>query len=508
MKYPDNENIIDLKNHLFIIHGLINSVLKGESGCIDIHIYDIIKAFDALWLSDCMNDLWDTLPHSARDDKLGLIYETSKKNEVAVNTAVGQTDRVTIPEIVAQGGTWGPMLCSNSVKRKLVSIIPLACVDDLLSVSSCGFNSIRMNTTINTIMEMKKLQFHIPESGKKSKCHSLHIGKPSSTCPGMKVHGYKADTVTEAVYLGDIIRSDGKNTSVVRQRVNKGLGIVSNIMDILNTVSFGSSYFEIAISLREAKLINGILTSSEIWYGMLKSEEEELEEIDKLLLRRILGAPDSACVESLFLELGVIPLHIILKARRVNFLHYLASLNPSEMLYKAFLAQWKYPAKDDWTLRAKQNMEELEINLTLEEMRSKSAESFKRMVRIKVQEYTLNFLLEKKESHTKMDNLKYNKIKLQKYLKDPRIPVTEAKNLYRYRTRSAKYKENMKTSYQSTPCPFCFVQPDSQTHSVQCTVVRSKITVQGNYTDIFKENIPADISQTLLKISELREELI
>ena len=51
-----------------------------------------------------------------RYDKLGLIYKTSKKNEVAVNTAVGKTDRVTIPEIVAQGGTWGLMLCLNSVK--------------------------------------------------------------------------------------------------------------------------------------------------------------------------------------------------------------------------------------------------------------------------------------------------------------------------------------------------------------------------------------------------------
>ena len=142
----------NIKNHLFIIYKLINSVLKGESGCVDIHIYDIIKAFDALWLSDCMNDLWDTLPHSVRDDKLGLVFQTSKENLVAVNTAVGQTDRTTIPEIVAQGGTWGLMLCSNSVDKvgkfckeddqfflykKLVKIIPLACVDDLLSVSPC-----------------------------------------------------------------------------------------------------------------------------------------------------------------------------------------------------------------------------------------------------------------------------------------------------------------------------------------------------------------------------------
>ena len=66
----------------------------------------------------------------------------------------------------------------------------------------------------------------------------------------------------------------------------------------------------------------------------------------------------------------------------------------------------------------------------------------------------------------------------------------------------------MKTGYQCTPCPFCSVQPDTQIHSVQCTVVKSRITVQGKYFDIFKENIPTEIVKTLLQISELREEVI
>ena len=82
----------NIKNHLFIIHGIINSVLKSESGCADIQIYDIVKAFDVLWLADCMNDLWDSSPSSARDDRLGLVFETSKSNLSAINTAVGQID--------------------------------------------------------------------------------------------------------------------------------------------------------------------------------------------------------------------------------------------------------------------------------------------------------------------------------------------------------------------------------------------------------------------------------
>ena len=149
-----------------------------------------------------------------------------------------------------------------------------------------------MNTTINTLIELKKLQFHIPEPEKKSKCNSLHIGKPNQQCPGMKVHGHMADIVSEAVNLGmgDTISTDGRNTSNINSRVNKGVGIVTNIMDMLKNVSFGSKYFEIAITLREAHLINGMLTNFEIWYGLRVSEIAELEEVDKLLLRRILLA--------------------------------------------------------------------------------------------------------------------------------------------------------------------------------------------------------------------------
>ena len=155
-----------------MIHGIINSVVNGSGACVDLQIYDLVKAFDALWVTDCMNDLWDTLPPAARDDRLGLLYESSRTNLVAVNTAVGQTDRVNIPEIAQQGGTWGPMMCSNSIDvvgkyakekkqvynyKNIVPVISLAMVDDLLAVTSCGVESIEMNITINTLIELKRL---------------------------------------------------------------------------------------------------------------------------------------------------------------------------------------------------------------------------------------------------------------------------------------------------------------------------------------------------------------
>ena len=66
----------------------------------------------------------------------------------------------------------------------------------------------------------------------------------------------------------------------------------------------------------------------------------------------------------------------------------------------------------------------------------------------------------------------------------------------------------MKNEYQSITCPFCLVYSDTQIHSMQCTDVTSKITVKGNYQDIFKEIIPKEISETLMKITELRKNVI
>ena len=90
-------------------------LLHGGEDCIDIQIYDLEKAFNALWLEECLNDIVDTLPEHKMNDEITLIYESNKDNLVAVNTAVGLTERVNIPNIVQQGGTWGSMLCSNSV---------------------------------------------------------------------------------------------------------------------------------------------------------------------------------------------------------------------------------------------------------------------------------------------------------------------------------------------------------------------------------------------------------
>ena len=153
-----------------------------------------------------------------------------------------------------------------------------------------------------------------------------------------------------------MINQDVSNTGHIRDRVSKGMGQTNTVMNFLKTVSFGSNFFEIAVTLREAHLVNGMLSTTEILYGLRKREIDDLEEVDKILIRNILNAPVSSCIESLYLELGLIPISIILKARRISYFHYLVNLDEREMLYQFFETQYKYPSKEDWTTQVVEDL--------------------------------------------------------------------------------------------------------------------------------------------------------
>ena len=63
--------------------------------------------------------------------------------------------------------------------------------------------------------------------------------------------------------------------------------------------------------------------------------------------------------------------------------------------------------KDDWTSTVQQDLKDLEIDLSMEEIKNKSEWSFKRLVKIRSKEFTLDYLLNIKQRHSKMENLKY-----------------------------------------------------------------------------------------------------
>ena len=113
-----------------------------------------------LWLEECINDLYDA---GIQDDKLALIYEANKKNQVAIKTPFGITPRVDINQIVLQGEVLGPLQCSVQVETiskecieeekflysyKQVNIPPLSMIDDLACIAETGIKTVEINSYI------------------------------------------------------------------------------------------------------------------------------------------------------------------------------------------------------------------------------------------------------------------------------------------------------------------------------------------------------------------------
>ena len=287
----------NIKNHLFVINGIMNDVLARKEESIDIQILDYRQCFDSVWLEEAVNDL---LEAGITDDNLALIFKANETVNVGVKTSFGMTERKVLEKIEMQGEIFGPLCCSVQVYtfgkecmkenkhlysyKNEVGVPPLAMVDDLLCISTCGLKSVEMNAYINAKTNVKKLQFG------ETKCHKMHVGLKNKCCLDLYVDALELrktyeiftnleDLVDEETgmsklnpsekYLGDIISCDDQ------------------IFKILEETIFGPYIFEIGLILRQSLFLNSILTNSESWYGLKESDIEHLEQVDEMLLRKL-----------------------------------------------------------------------------------------------------------------------------------------------------------------------------------------------------------------------------
>ena len=116
----------------------------------------------------------------------------NENTSVSIKTPFGQTERDSFHNIVQQGGSWGGILCANSVGsiekkasetkcytklnyKEAVQIPMLSYIDDIENASKCGVNTLENNIIITNLVEAKRLNFNVGNTTKKSKCERLFI---------------------------------------------------------------------------------------------------------------------------------------------------------------------------------------------------------------------------------------------------------------------------------------------------------------------------------------------
>ena len=261
-----------------------------------------------------------------KDDKLSLIYDLNITTKVAVKTSLGMPDRFDIKENVLQGDVFGNILASNQIDkfgkdclekqnhiymyRDQIPIAPFTMCDDLLTVSECGYQTKLMASYINCQSRFNFLQFGL------SKCFKLHVGKYKEKfkCQPVYLDSWTSAEVedkksgqihfqeqfTDKVqikevenekYLGNRLSADGTNTLDITTKCNRGTGIVNKIQTILETMFFGSYYFEVGKTMIESMLLGSILNNIEVAYNLTKPKIEKLQRCHEMGLRKLLYLP-------------------------------------------------------------------------------------------------------------------------------------------------------------------------------------------------------------------------
>ena len=319
----------------------------------------------------------------------------------------------------------------------------------------------------------------------KNKCNKIHVGKNEKECPELKVHNDEMSLSQQEKYLGDILSNTGDNKANIQSRRAKGFGIVSEILSILKEVPLGKYKIQAGIKLRNSMFLNGILTNSEVWHGLRDEDLVPLEEVDEILLRGILEAHSKTPKEALYLETGTKPIRFVVKSRRLGYLYHLLTRKESELISKVFFAQKRKPIGGDWVKLVEDDMKLLDIKLNDNEIKKMKKENFKVFVKKQVDNKSFTYLQNLKEGHSKVKHIKYQKLEMQKYMKDSKFSINNIKLLFKLRTRMVQVKRNFKSAYLSLVCDLCKLEEDSQYHLLSCEVLLQKC--QELYNDVSVE---------------------
>ena len=106
-----------------------------------------------------------------------------------------------------------------------------------------------------------------------------------------------------------------------KNRISKSVGLLTQILNFLKNASFGPHDFKIAMLFRDTLLINGMIYNVEVLYNLAEAGDNEFENIDKLLFGKLPDVPKTTPTDAFYLEFGPLPINLIIKSRRITYLH-------------------------------------------------------------------------------------------------------------------------------------------------------------------------------------------
>ena len=492
-------------DNTFLLRGSIDHQ-KYLGGCLYITAYDFEQAFDSLWLQDCILSLKSL---DVPDYILQLIHNLNQSAEVVIKTPHGRTETLTVNDIVKQGGVLGSPMCSTSTAEYCglnkgvcvgtAVIRSLAYVDDLLDFSLNPSDTQEAHGN-SVVFSFKKKMYY-----KAKKCKSLLAnGKKKDLIPDLVIGDELVEIASVIEYLGDIFNAKGDNSDLIQDRVKRGIAAMISIEAIMADLQLGPHTVSVHLLLYYSLFLSTMLFNSQAWSNLSKKDIENLQTCQLKILKKIVGATKSTSNAFTYLELGVLPISYEIHKRQISFLHHILTLEDGDPVKMMYYNMKKLPGEKNWYNGVKKLLETYKITMSEEEIKSKSKDVFKAVVKKAIVQTALADLTEECSKQKKTNTLTYTKLKPQNYL--TKLYPWQSKMIFRCRSRTLNIKTHQTYKYQDTLCRWCNLHDESLAHIINCGEDAIEITDLDNIEDIDTE-AALKISRMAYRIQEFLEKV-
>jgi len=270
----------------------------------------------------------------------------------------------------------------------------------------------------------------------------------------------------EYKYLGFVISSKGDNMAHIRTIKNKSIGLIRKICSKLESLNLRNYFFECSLILMNVILRGTILYAADMFYNLKENELRNIERIEENFMRKILKTTKGCPITSLYLVFGQTPARFEILKMRLLFLKYILEQAPESLISKMLKLQLEKPTRGDWASSCLKDIENINLKLTFEQIKSMKKEKYKSMVKEKVNEAALKYLLNKQGK--KGREIKYPYLEMANYLLPyNKQTIEEKREMFAVKNAMVNITANF-TSKSETKCD-CGLR-ENMKHIYECKI--------------------------------------
>ena len=183
---------------------------------------------------------------------------------------------------------------------------------------------------------------------------------------------------------------------------------------------------------------------------MKETEYRQLERIEEEFMRKIFKTTKGCPITNLYLELGQIPARFEIIKMRLLYLRYILEQPEKSSIRKMLKLQLENPTKGDWASTCLSDLQYINWNITLEEIRSMSKQNVLKILKEKIGTKALKYLLEKQGK--KGSEIKYSCIEMAEYLLpfNNQTNIEQKREMFSVRNRMVNIPANFSSQSEKT----------------------------------------------------------